>query len=248
MSKHLKRLAVPRQWSIPKKVSHWALKPAPGPHATEASVPLGLVLRDYLRVCDTAREARFILDARDVLVDQKVVTDPKRAVGLMDVVSIPKLDQNWRVLLDTRGRLALTEMNKANAGWKLCRLEDKTTVAGGATQLNLHDGRNLLVKEAPYKTGDTLKIKLPEQKVMEHYPMAPGAQAFVTGGTHVGENAKVTEIEVIRASRANLVWLQTGETKFNTVKPYVFVVGKSEKAEIRLPEERITAARPWRSS
>lgn len=247
MSKHLKRLAVPRQWSIPKKVSHWAPKPAPGPHASDESIPLSLVLRDYLKVCDTAREARIILSNRDVLVDQKVVTDPKRAVGLMDVVSIPKLDQSWRVLLDTRGRLALTEMNKANAGWKLCRIEDKTTVAGGATQLNLHDGRNLLVKEAPYKTGDVLKLKVPEQKVMEHYPMAPGAHAFITGGTHVGENARIKEIEVIRASRANLVYLQDGEAEFSTVKPYVFVVGK-DKPEIRLPEERITAARPWRSA
>jgi small subunit ribosomal protein S4e len=245
VSKHLKRLAVPRQWSIRKKGIHWAPKPAPGPHAAEESIPLLLVLRDYLRVCDTSREARFILSARDLLVDQKVVTDPKRSVGLMDVVSVPKLDQNWRVLIDTRGRLALTEMAKANAGWKLCRIEDKTTVPGGLQQLNLHDGRNVLVKEAPYKTGDVLKIKLPEQKIMEHYPLHEGAHALITGGTHVGENARITKVEVTRTTRANLVFLQDGDTEFNTVKPYVFVVGK-DKPEIRLPEERITAARPWR--
>lgn len=245
MSKHLKRLAVPRQWSIPKKVSHWAPKPSPGPHASDASVPLSLVLRDYLRVCDTGREARIILGNREVLVDQRVVTDPKRSIGLMDVLSIPKLDQNWRVLLDTRGRLALADMNKANAGWKLCRIEDKTTVAGGITQLNLHDGRNLLVKEAPYRTGDVLKVKLPEQKIAEHFPMVEGAHAFITGGSHVGENARITKIEVTRDPRANIVHLADGDVEYNTVKPYAFVVGK-DKPEIRLPEERITAARPWR--
>ena len=245
MSKHLKRLAVPRQWSIPKKVSHWAPKPSPGPHASDASVPLLLVLRDYLKVCDTNREARMILADRSVQVDQRVVTDPKFSIGLMDVLSVPKLDQNWRVLLDTRGRLALAEMNKANAGWKLVRLEGKTTLAGGQTQLNLHDGRNLLVKEAPYKTGDVLKIKVPEQKVMEHLPMAAGAHAFITGGTHVGENARIGSIEVTRDPRANLVHLVEGELEFSTIKPYVFVVGK-DKPEIRLPDERITAARPWR--
>jgi small subunit ribosomal protein S4e len=239
----MKRLAVPRQWSIVKKAYHWAPKTSPGPHAEEASVPLTLVVRDYLRLCDTAREARIILSSRQVLVDQKPCTDPKRGVGLMDVISIPKLDANYRVLLDTRGRLALTEMNKANAGWKLCRVEDKTTVAGGATQLNLHDGRNLVVKEAPYKTGDVLKVKLPEQKVMEHLPLAEGAHAFITGGTHVGGNARITKIEVTRDPRANLVHLKDGELEFNTIKPYVFVVGK-DKAEIRLPEERITAAHP----
>lgn len=243
MSKHLKRLAVPRQWSIPKKASYWASKPSPGPHALEASVPLGIILRDYLRVCDTAREARRILSQRSVLVDQKVVTDPKRGVGLMDVISVPKLDVNYRVLLDANGRLALSEMQKANAGWKLCRVEDKTTVAGGAQQLNLHDGRNIVVKEAPYKTGDVLKLKLPEQKVMEHFPMAEGAFAFITGGAHVGDTARITKIEVTRDPRANLVHLKDGDLEFNTIKPYVFVVGK-DKAEIRLGEERITAAHP----
>ncbi|MCA1813582.1 MAG: 30S ribosomal protein S4e [Halobacteriales archaeon] len=194
-------------------------------------------------MCDTAREARIILSQRDVLVDQKPCTDPKRGVGLMDVITIPKLDASYRVLLDERGRLALTEMNKANASWKLCRIEDKTTIAGGATQLNLHDGRNIVVKEAPYKTGDVLKIKLPEQKVMEHLPLAEGAHAFITGGAHVGGNARITNIEVTRDPRANLVHLKDGDLEFSTIKPYVFVVGK-DKAEIRLPEERITAAHP----
>jgi small subunit ribosomal protein S4e len=239
----MKRLAVPRQWSIGKKAFHWAPKTRPGPHAEEASVPVVLVVRDYLRLVDNAREARRVLQARDILVDGKPCTDPKRGVGLMDVISVPKLDTNYRVLLDGRGRLALAEMAKANAAWKLCRIEDKTTVAGGLVQLNLHDGRNIVVKEAPYKTGDVLKVKLPEQKVMEHLPMVEGAFAFITGGTHVGDNARITKIEVTRDPRANLVHLKDGDLEFLTIKPYVFVVGK-DKAEIRLPEERITAAHP----
>jgi small subunit ribosomal protein S4e len=178
-----------------------------------------------------------------VLVDGKPVTDPKRSLGLMDVLTLGQLEQSWRVLLDTRGRLALAEMNKANAGWKLCRIEDKTTVAGGATQLNLHDGRNLVLKEAPYRTGDVLKVKLPEQKVMEHFPLAEGSHALITGGTHVGDTARITRIEVTHDPRANLVHLKDGEREFLTIKPYVFVVGK-EKPEIRLGEERITASVP----
>jgi len=244
---HLKRLAAPRQWSITKKTSKWAPATVPGPHAKDASVPLLVVLRDYLRVCDTNREARSILDAREVLVDGKVVTDPKHGVGLMDVVSIPKVDATFRVLLDTRGKLALTEMQKANAGWKLCRIQDKSIVTGGVTQLHLHDGRNLVVKEAPYKTGDVLRIKLPEQKVMEHFPLANDAHAFITGGTHVGENARIAGVEVSRGPRATVVQLKDGDVSFSTVKDYVFVVGK-DKPEIRLPEERYTAANPWRKS
>ena len=67
MSKHLKRITVPRSWSIGRKAHFWATKPRPGPHSLERSVPLAIVLRDYLHVCDTAREARRILGGGEVL-------------------------------------------------------------------------------------------------------------------------------------------------------------------------------------
>ncbi len=64
MKKHLKRLPAPRSWTLSRKTDFWVAKPSPGPHPIEASVPLGLILRDMLKVCDTAREARHILNAR----------------------------------------------------------------------------------------------------------------------------------------------------------------------------------------
>ena len=97
-SSHLKRLVAPRSWSISRKENVWTTRPMPGKHSLEGAVPISTILRDYLNVCDTKREAKIILNDGAVLVDQKVVREPKAAVGLMDVISLPKMKiQNFRI-------------------------------------------------------------------------------------------------------------------------------------------------------
>lgn len=235
MSLHMKRLAAPRAWHIKKKQAVWVLKPLPGAHGEEESVPLGVVLRDYLGLVDRMGEARRIIGNRDVLVDGKPAFSPKQAVGFMDVISIPKNEEQYRVVFDTHGRLIVHPISAAASSWKLCRVENKTTVPGGKTQVNLHDGRNILVKEAGlYKTGDTLKVHVPDQKVMGHFPLGENHVAVITGGAHIGQVATVRDVQVTRGPQENLVTLQAGGEPFSTIKPYVFVVGK-DKSEVSLP-------------
>ena len=232
MKKHLKRLPAPRSWRIPRKTDFWIVKPSPGPHGIAESVPLGLILRDQLKVCDTAREARHILNNKSVLVDGRVVTDPKFPVGIMDVLSFPETKAHYRMLVDPRGRMALVAIEHGDATWKLCRVEGKTTVRGGKTQVNLHDGRNIVLAKDTYKTGTTLKVNVPGQKVVEHYELAKGAPVLVTGGQHVGQIAHVLDVQRTRNPRANIVTFTEG---FSTDVGKVFVVGK-ETPSIKTPE------------
>jgi len=225
MSKHLKRLAAPRSWTIPRKTNVYTAKPRPGAHAIEGALPLGVILRDHLGLVATGREAARVIGAGEVQVDGRVVKDAKFAVGFMDSVSVPKVGKAWRVTLDEKARLRLAAIAPDQAAWKLARIQDKTTVSGGRTQLNLHDGRNLLVKKDDYKTGDVLRIEVPSQKVLGHFPLTEGAQVFVTGGQHAGAVAPVKAIEVKRSIAANLVHLSAGEATFTTVKPYAFPIG-----------------------
>ncbi len=118
MKKHLKRLPAPRSWTVTRKTEFWVLRPSPGPHPIERSVPVGLILRDMLKLCDTAREARHILNNRGVLVDGRVITEPKFPVGLMDVLTLKDLKTHYRMLVDTRGRMALVALM---AGTCSCR-------------------------------------------------------------------------------------------------------------------------------
>jgi small subunit ribosomal protein S4e len=230
----LKRRAAPRTWTVPRKGTKWIQRPAPGPHAQDQSIPLLLVLRDLRRLAATAREARLLVRSGAVKVDGKKVTDLARGVGLLDTISFEApLNEHFRVLKDRRGKLALVPIPAAEAKMKLGRVRFKHAVKGGKVEVTLHDGRNLLVAStSPYKVGDSLKIQLPEQKVLGHLPLAPGQLAFVAGGSHVGELARVERLEVLNSSQPNRVHFKEG---FSTVKEYVYIVGE-QAPQITLPE------------
>jgi len=156
-------------------------------------------------------------------------------VGFMDVLSIPKLKANYRMLLTDKGKLSLVEISDAEAKWKLCRLQNKTTVRKGKTQLNLHDGRNVVLDKNEYKTGDVLKVDLDGQKISGTYPLAPGSLAMIVEGPHAGKTAVVSECIEMRGSSPNVVKFEDGT---ETVRDHVFVIGV-KKSAIKLPEASI---------
>lgn len=232
-SDHLKRLVAPRSWNIARKENVWTTRPMPGKHSLEGAIPISTILRDYLKVCDNNREAKIILHAGDVLIDQRVTRKPKTPVGLMDVISLPKLKKHFRAMIDNHGRIEFVEIKPAESKWKLVRVENKTIIKKGKTQLNLHDGTNILY-DKKVKTGDVLQISTPDLKVKSVIEFKKGAQALITGGEHVGSISKVKDIEVTRSTKPNLVKYDG----FQTIKPYTFIVG-DKKAMVSLPEVKI---------
>ena len=234
MTFRLKRRAAPRAWTIPRKGTKWVKRPGPGPHAQDQSIPLLLVLRDLRHVVDSAREARILVRSGAVRVDGKVSKDLDRGLGLMDTLSFgAPLNAHFRVVKDRRGKLVLITIPAAEATLKLGRVRFKHAVRQGRVEVTLHDGRNLLVPStSAYRVGDSLKFEVPSQKVVEHLPLAAGALAYVAGGSHVGELARVERVEVRNSSQSNLVHFKEG---FSTVKEYVFVVGQASP-EVTLAE------------
>ena len=235
MSLHQKRLSSSKVLAIPKKKHKWVTRSAPGPHSKDKSLPLLVAVRDNLGLCDTAQEARRIIGNREVAVDMTLTRDFKRPLGLMDTISIAKAKAYYRVLLDRKGRLRLVPIDEKDTKWKLVRIEGKTILKGGKVQINCHDGRNLRVDKDAFKTGDALKLELPEQKILAHYPLEKGAVAMVVSGAHTGEMSTVTNQTTTRGSAEDLIEFADG---FSTVKTNVFIVG-SERAEVTVPEVSI---------
>jgi len=230
-----KRLAMPKIIKIPRKEKKWAPTTIPGPHSKEKSIPLVIAIRDILKFADRAKEAKKIVARRDVLVDQRVVRDHRFPIGFMDVVSFPKINKHYRVLYDVKGNIRLVEIPEENANWKLVRIENKTRVKGGKIQLNLHDGRNILLDENKYKTGDVLKIEIPSQKILDHFPLEKGSIAMVIGGKHRGKLGHIKDYIITRGPQPNIVRFEEG---FETIKENVFVVGIA-RPEITVPEVEV---------
>ncbi len=222
-SHHLKRLAMPRSWPLPRKTSVWVTRPMPGAHSLEHCMPVSLVIRDVLGLAKTSREVRFILHNELAKIDGRIVKDTRRGVGLMDVLSLG--DEHYRCVLDHNGRLRYRTISAEEAAWKVCRIEGKTTIKGGQTQLNLHDGRNIIVDDpSQYNTGDSLKLGLPEQTIVDHIRFGEGTRCYLIGGGHVGETANVKEYIVKRSSMPNEVQFES----FGTVTRNVFAIGDAK--------------------
>ena len=231
MSRHQKRLSMPKTWDIQRKTHKWAVKASPGPHSGLKSIPLLLVIRDVMKLANSSREAKKILHDGNVLVDGVVRRDYKFPIGVFDVITIPKIGLSYRVFLDAKQRLSLIKISDPEV--KLCKITDKTIVKGGNIQLNLHDGSNIVSDEYSYHPSDSVILSLPERKVVKHLTYKPGSLALVIGGAHSGELATIEDIRKTRGAMPNMTALHSSYD-FETVEDYVFVVGKGTP-EIETP-------------
>ncbi|KXS41084.1 30S ribosomal protein S4e [Methanolobus zinderi] len=235
MAKHQKRISVPNSWQISKKSNKWITTTRPGPHHKEQSIPLGIVLRDMLGIVDNRAEAKRVLSEGKILVDGIVKKDLRFPIGLLDVISIPDAEVSYRVLLDRKGRLELHKLEDADVN-KLCRINGKTVIKGGAIQLNLSDGSNVLGSN-DYSTKDSIILSLPDKEVLKHIKYEVGNIAMIVGGRHTGEIGTIKEINTVRSSRNNTVSI-SGDYDFETIEDYVVVIGEDEP-EIKLGGEAV---------
>lgn len=231
--RHLKRIAAPKSWKIRRKKlvgrksGVWITKPSPGPHPQERAIPLRVLIRDYLELARTAREADYIIKRGKVLVDGRVVKDPKFPVGLFDVVEIPEIDKVYRIVLDEHGRLIAKEITDTEKNYKIVRIERKFSAKGGLIQLTTHDGRNFLFKTTDLRPGDVMKIEVPSQTIIETYKLEPGNLVYILSGRHAGTIGTVKEIERGDLARPTLVKVEVEGATIETAKRNVFVVGRN---------------------
>ncbi|MBS7652077.1 MAG: 30S ribosomal protein S4e [Candidatus Bathyarchaeia archaeon] len=235
-TRHLKREASPRIWPIPRKRFVWAPRTSPGPHPIDESIPLLIMVRDILGYAETGREARIVIKEGQILVDGRTRRDIGFPVGIMDVVEIPKAGQAFRVLPASRERLRLHPIGEEELRFKLCRIIGKTTIKGGRTQLNLHDGRNILLEDggSEYKLNDVIKLSIPDQEILDHVRFEKGARALVIGGGSRGMYGLIVELRTEPWKRRTAVLKIPGREEITTLARYLFAVG-SEKPLISLP-------------
>jgi small subunit ribosomal protein S4e len=223
----LKRLLVPPFWKTPKKLSKWVVSPSPGAHKKFESIPLVIVLRDILGLAETASEAKTIVKNHEVLVDGKLVSHSRFSVGLMDTLSIPKAGKHFRVVPSVKG-LHLIEISEKETKEKIASIKDKTVLRNKKIQLNLHDGKNIVVDKDSYKTGDSLVLELPTNKIREHLSMESGNLGLIIHGKNSGKLAKIKKIVVSRSREPNKVICEAEGQEFEVMKAHVIVVGKTQ--------------------
>jgi small subunit ribosomal protein S4e len=158
----LKRLAAPSHWMLDKLSGGYAQRPNMGPHKLRECIPMGVFLQNRLRYAITRQEVIKIVKDKEGLikVDGKVRRDHKFPLGMMDVVTIEKTGEYFRILYDVKGRFQAHKIDAKEAQFKLCRIKRKAMGANKIPYIVTHDGRTIRFPHPDIKKNDTIKVFL----------------------------------------------------------------------------------------
>ncbi|AIF83885.1 ribosomal protein S4E [Candidatus Nitrososphaera evergladensis SR1] len=222
----VKRQMAPTFWNIRRKESQFVMRVKPGPHPKNSAYPLGMVLRDAIKVTHTAKESQLILNEGKVKVDGTVRRDPNLAVGLMDVVELAN-GQAYRLVPKDSELLAPVAVEDAEKAVKLAKITSKVTTKGKKLQYGFHDGKTLLA-DAKMKVGDTCVLELPGAKVKDHIKFEKGATALIITGENAGKVGKIEDLREGIFSLPTRALVSVGDRTVELPVEMVMVVGKDK--------------------
>jgi small subunit ribosomal protein S4e len=227
----VKRQLAPTFWAIKRKESQFVMRVKPGPHPKDKAYPLGMVLRDVLKVTSVMHESEQVLNEGKVKVDGVVRRDPNLAVGLMDVVELAT-GQAYRMV--PKGSLLLSSIpiDDSEKGTKLVKVTSKTTIAGKKIQYGFHDGKTL-ISDQKLKVGDSCIIELPEVKIKDHIAFEKGSTALIITGENAGGIGKIEDIRDGVFSLPKRALVSFGDRSVELPVEMVIVVG-SDKPVIKV--------------
>lgn len=250
--KHLKRLAAPKHWMLDKLGGTFAPRPSAGPHKLRECLPLVLILRNRLKYALTRKEVQTILMKRLVRVDGKVRTDMNFPVGLMDVISIAKTNENFRLVYDVKGRFTLKPIDAKAAAVKLCRVTKISTANKASIGVNpfakqgtreqsipyatTHDGRTIRYPHPAAKTGDSVEVEIATGKITKVFKLALGNVVMVTKGANVGRVGVLSAREKHPGSDTIVRIKDRRGAVFATRETNCMIIGSGAEPATQLPK------------
>jgi len=236
VKKHLKRMFAPSHWMLDKLRGCWAPKPSAGPHKLRECMPLVVLLRNRLKYALTYNEVKMIVMQRLIQVDHKIRNDMFFPTGFMDVITIDKTKENFRMLYDTKGRFNVHKIHKDEATYKLCRVKRVMLGPNKIPYAITHDGRTVKYPDPEVKAFDTLRIDLATGKALDHVRFEVGNVAMIRGGNNIGRVGVIQHREKHPGSFEIVHVKDSVGHTFATRLDNVMVIGKGNKPWVSLPK------------
>lgn len=236
--KHLKRMNAPNHWMLDKLTGVYAPRPSSGPHKLRECIPLAVLLKNKLKYALNGNEVKKIVrdKAGLIKVDNRTRKDPGFPLGFMDVVSIDKTGEHYRILLDVKGRYFPHKINAKEATYKLLKIKKKATAANKVPYLSTHDGRTIRYPKPDVTVGDTVRYNLETGEIEGHYKYGQGSRVLIIGGNNIGRVGNISHIERIQGAFDIVHIKDTRGKVFATRDNNVFVLGaKSAETAVSLP-------------
>jgi len=189
----VKRQMAPTFWNIRRKKGRFVLRVKPGNHSKRRAYPLGIILRDVLKIANTMHEAERIANGGKIKVDGIIRRDVNFGVGLMDIVELASIGQAYRFVPKDSRLLVPVSVNDDERFKKLLKITSKVAIKGNKVQYGFHDGKTA-ISDQKMRVGDTCVVQLPESKINEHVEFEKGSVVLVTSGENAGGVGKVEDI------------------------------------------------------
>ncbi len=188
---HLKRHSKPARWPIPKKGTTFIIRPLGN---LDRSIPLLILLRDMLKVCQNRKEVKRAIHEKNILVNGRVAKDEKISLSLFDTLAIVPSKKYYRVWISENRKYNLEEIKESEVNQKITKVMNKKMLKGKKAQLNLRDGNNYL-SEVKCNIGESVLIDLKNKKILKSIPLKEKTKVLIVEGKHSGKQGVVEKIK-----------------------------------------------------
>ncbi|XP_059783188.1 small ribosomal subunit protein eS4-like [Balaenoptera ricei] len=235
--KHLNCVETPKHWMLDKLTSVFSPCPSTSPHKLKECLPLIIFLRNRHKYDLTEDEVKICMQGF-IKIDGKVRTDITYPDGFMDVISIDKTGENFRLIHDTKDRFAIHHITPEEAKYKLCKVRKIFVGTKGIPHLVTHGAHTISYPDPLVKVNDTIQIDLETGKINDFVKFDTGNVSMVTGDANLGRIGVITNqkrhsvsFDIVHVKDASgnsfAIWLSN-----------IFVIGKNDKPWISLPQGR----------
>ncbi len=213
---HLKRQKVPKNWPVHRKGTTFVVRPKSN---IEKGIPILVILRDILGIAQNRREVKKAIHEKNILLNNKPVTDERNAALLFDIIAIVPSKKYYRLEISDKGKFKVEEINKQESLKKTAKIIGKKALKGRKMQLNLSDGRNIL-SNIKCKVNDSVLVDLQNKKVEKCLPLVEKSKVLIFEGKHAGEKGVVNRID----EKRRMVELTINKNKVNVLIKQLMVI------------------------
>ncbi len=211
---HQKRLTMSNLWPIPRKGNTFIVVPS---NNKTQGIPVLVAMRDILRHVQTRKELKKIMLEGKVEVNGVKILEQGYSLLLFDVLSLPTIKKQYRLVLTEFKKFAFEEVVAKDANSKIVKVIGKKILSKGVVQFNMRDGRNVLSKDK-VGVGDSVIINFKDKKIEKVVPISEKSEVLVIKGKHLGHRGKVVKVS------GNEVNVSLGENEFNLNKNAVMAL------------------------
>lgn len=230
--RHLKRLAAPKSWGLNKMGGTFAPKPIAGPHRSSEAIPLCILLKK-INLASTKKEIKYICRSNFVKINNRVRTEKNFPVGLFDVLTIEKTNENYRLLYSINKRFYLHKITSEEATTRLCRVLKKN-VEENVPYTYTEDGCSIRFVDPSINVADTIRVDM-NNKVIGHIKFEEGKLAMVTRGNNLGCIGVIQRIEKHEIGFDMVHMKDMNDRLFATRAKNCFVIGEVDNPWVTLP-------------